>query len=148
MSDGRMAAVCGRACRPGKIQNGSGITEPVSPGSPVDGHHGGLRKEVELRGAGPGVGAHGTADDQIARFELRQHEVFRDHVDAVAGGAGEHRRKFLLAFLQRLHRILGVVEELAAVRAVQAVVEVIPPVSLALRAAHHRGHADGRRARR
>ena len=44
--------------------------------------------------------------------------------------------------LQRLDRVLRVVEQLAAVGAVQAVVEVVPPMAFALRAAHDRGDAD------
>src|SRR5689334_20993624 len=69
-------------------------------GLAVHGNHGRLGEKVEFRGAGPGVGAHGAAHDEVTRLELRQHEVLGDHVDAVAGGTGEHGREFLVPLLE------------------------------------------------
>ena len=46
---------------------------------------------------------------------------------------------------QALDRVARVIVQLAALGAVQAVVEVVPPVALALGPAHDGGHADGGR---
>ena len=61
-------------------------------------------------------------------------------------GTGQHRGQPLGAVAQRLHRVARMVEQLAAVGAVQAVVQVVPPVALAPRAPHDARHADGRRS--
>src|SRR5581483_5407921 len=72
--------------------------------------------------------------------------VLGDYIDAVARGPGEHGGQPLRAVPQRLDRIARVIVELAAVGAVETIIEVVPPVSLAPGAAHHRGEADGRGA--
>ena len=97
-------------------------------------------KKLNSEARCPGVGAHHAPDHEIALLELRQLDVLADHVDAVAGRAGEHRRVGGPGRRQRLDRVGRVIVHLAAVAAVQAVVEVIPPAPVALRAPHHRGH--------
>src|SRR6185437_4312730 len=108
----------------------------------VDRHDGRLGEEIELRGARPGVGTHGPPDDQVARLQLREHEVLCDDVDAVTGRTGEHGRQSLDALAERLDGVARVVVELAAVGPVQTVVQVVPPVAFAARAPHDRGNAD------
>src|SRR5258705_8858727 len=63
----------------------------------VDGNHRSLRKEIELGRTRPRISAHRAPDDQVPRLQLRQHEILGNHVDAVAGGACEHRRQPLRA---------------------------------------------------
>src|SRR5690348_15416609 len=111
----------------------------------IHGDHRRLREEIELRSARPGVCAHRTSDDEVAGREPREHEVLRDHIDAIARRAGEHRGQPLPAVAQRLDRVARMIVELTAEGPVQPVIEVVPPVALALRAPHHRCDAYGSR---
>src|SRR6185437_16106203 len=92
----------------------------------VHGNDRGLREEIEVGGTRPRVRAHGAPDDEVAGREPRQHQILRDHIDAIARRAGEHRGQALTAIAQRLDRIARVIVELTAVGAVQPIVEVIP----------------------
>src|ERR1700716_1174804 len=102
----------------------------------VDGHHGRLRKEIELGSTGPRVSPHRAPDDQVARLELGQHEILGNHIDAVAGGPCQHRRQPLGAVPEWFDRIARVIIELTAVRPIESIIEVVPPVTFALGTAH------------
>ena len=87
-------------------------------------HHLGRRKAVEPRRGGVAVGADVLGIDQILDFQFGQMFMLRNHIQPVAGLA-EHGADLGLAFFERLQVILAMVEDDAAERVVNAVVDVV-----------------------
>ena len=97
-------------------------------GARIHRHHGRLGKKVELRCARPGVGAHRAPDDEIARAQLAAGEAFSAMTSMLSQvGPASTQGCALAVDAQRLDRIARMIVELAAVGAVEAIVEVVPP---------------------